>query len=230
MNKPQIRVAVTMVTEWAIRRPYVFRYMPEVYVDAFFSDGVLRLSSFSAFSKHEDEQRLDKNEGSGTVVNIDDEGTGQTVLAAMRQGHDAYLLCGSTNYSNGLAEVFCTDSGFLINDPTSFGCTIAQAIPGFRSGLEGACIYLDKKTVSRKAGKLDFDSMKVSPDKNELDMGKMFNAISSIAGDDLFFLKHTRYQHQAEYRLLWLTGHEVPDFVVVKCPEAVQFCTRFEDL
>ena len=230
MSKPQARVAITMATEWAIRRPYVFRYMPKEYVDAFFSGGTLRLSSFSAFSKHKDEQRLDKNEGNGILVNIDDEGTGQTVFAVMRQGHDAYVLCGSTIYSNDLAEAFCTDSGFRINDPTAFGCTIAQAIPGFRAGLEGACIYLDKRTVNRKAGKLDLESMKIHPDKSDLDMEKMFNAIFGMTGDDLFFLKNLQYQHQAEYRLLWSVARDVADLIEVKCPDAVQFCTRFEDL
>ena len=229
MSKPQIKVALTMATEWAIRRPYIFRYMPKVYVDAFFLDGTLRLSSFSAFSKHKDEQRMDKTEGNGILVNTDNEGTGQTVYALMSQGYDAYVLCGSTRYNSGLAEAFAADSGFRINDPTAFGCTIAKALPGFRAGLEGACIYVDDKTVNRKAGKIDLESMRIDPDNKELDMGKMLSTISGIAGDDMYFLKNMKYQHQDEYRLFWSAGHDINDFIEVKCPDAVQFCTRFED-
>ena len=141
-----------------------------------------------------------------------------------------YVLCGSSIHSTDLAKAFSTDPGFRINDPTSFGCAIAQAIPGFRAGREGACVYVDRKTVNRRAGKLDLESMKTYPGKKELDMGKMLSAVSGMAGDDLFFLKSTKYQHQFEYRLLWSVGGELDDFIEVKSQDAVQFCTRFEEI
>ncbi|MFO1441452.1 MAG: hypothetical protein U1F81_24245 [Verrucomicrobiaceae bacterium] len=227
---PQQRIALPIVTEWSIRRPYVYRYMPRAYVDEFFSSGKLRLSSFAAFAKHEDEERKDAAEGTGIIVNTDHQGEGQTLMAVMGQGHGAFVLCGSGRYSKDLSSAFGTDSGFRINDTTSFGCMISRMIPGFRGGLEGACIYADEKVVRRKAGRVNLENMKVTPEGKELDMGKMFSALGAIAGDDLFFLKKERYQHQAEYRLLWSSQSAIGDFIEVSCPDAIQFCTRFEDL
>lgn len=204
--------------------------MPRQYVDEFFNSGKLRLSSFAAFAKHEDEERKDASEGSGIIVNTDHQGEGQTLYAVMGQGHTAYVLCGSGRYSKDLSSNFVTDSGFRINDTTSFGCTIGRMIPGFAGGLEGACIYADEKVVRRKAGRIDFESMKINPEGKDLDMGKMFSALGEIAGDDLFFLKKECYQHQAEYRLLWNIQGAIADFIEITCPGAVQFCTRFEDL
>ena len=229
MSKPQIPVAVQLFKEWRIRRPYVYRYMQRDVVDLFFEQGILRLSSFSSFSKHEDEERLDSQEGRGVVSNIDHAGTGQTVIAGIGQGHDAYVLCGAMKHSSELLSTFSVNSGFRINDTTSFGCAIASAIPRFRGGLEGACIYADKRVVSRKAGPVDLESMRISPERKELDMGKMFAAISNIAGDDLYFLKQNTYEHQCEYRLIW-TAASSQDYIDVTCPEAREFCTRFEKI
>ena len=190
MNKPQAKIVVTLASEWAIRRPFLFRYLDRSFVDQFFDSGTLRLSSFSAFSKHEDEERLDPNEGMGILENVDHEGEGQTIFAAMGQGHDAYVLCGSAIHSSDLTQAFQADSGFRINDQTAFGVAVAQSIPGFRTGREGACIYTDRKIVKRQAGKLDLDSMRVSPERKELDMEKLFGSMFGMAGDDLYFLKN----------------------------------------
>ena len=229
MSKPQAPIAVQLLREWRIRRPYVYRYMQREFVDLFFEQGILRLSSFSSFSKHKDEERLDSQEGRGVVTNVDFGGSGQTVIAGIGQGHDAYVLCGAMKHSGELLSSFSVDSGFRINDTTAFGCAIASAIPGFRGGLEGACIYAERRTVSRKAGPVDFESMRVSPEAKELDMGKMFSAIFNIAGDDLYFLKQKAYEHQCEYRLLWSAANP-KDYIDVTCPEAREFCTRFEDI
>ena len=41
---------------WSVRLPVVVREMATKYVDEFFADGSLRLSSFATFAKHEDEE------------------------------------------------------------------------------------------------------------------------------------------------------------------------------
>jgi hypothetical protein len=147
----------------------------------------------------------------------------------MGQGHDAYVLCGAIKHTSELSEAFTVNSGFRINDTTSFGCAIANVVPGFRVGLEGSCIYAEERVVRRMAGQIDIEQMRISPDENGLDMGKMFAAISNIAGDDLFFLKQKNYEHQCEYRLVWAASNS-QDYLDITCPEAREFCTRFEDL
>lgn len=230
MSKPQPFIGVQFAREWRIRRPYVYRYLEREYVDRFFNDGVLRLSSFAAFGKHPDEERNDPSEGWGVLNHHNTEGHGQEVYAAVSQGLDAYVLCGSALPSEVLKENFGTDSGFRINDPTGFANFVSHHIPGFRLGSEGPCIYVQSRLVERNMGPIDFESMKIPGASGAMDMNKLSVLLSQIAGDDLYYMKPSKYAHQHEYRLLWLVTAQVTDFIEIKCPEAVQFCTRFEDL
>ena len=134
------------------------------------------------------------------------------------------------SYSTDLAHAFAADSGFRINDSVGFSEAVSKYLPGFQMGMEGSCLYIAKKTVQRDMGRVDLDSMRISPEGKELDMGKLTQTIFDTAGDDLFFIKSNRYAHQNEYRLLWLTPNDVTGYVEIFCPEARQFCTRFEDL
>jgi hypothetical protein len=200
------------------------------FVDAFFETGALRLSSFERFSQHADEQRLDASEGKGIVAHINAEGEGQTIMARIGQGHNAYVLCASTFYSGNLAEAFNADSGFRINDIFGFANAVSRYVPGFVVGREGPCLYLQKRVLNRDMGRIELDSLRVSSDSKNMDMGKMMQTIFGMAGDDLFFLKSSKYAHQNEYCLLWCTSGQVNPYLDITCPEARNFCTRFEDL
>jgi len=48
---------------WHLRLPIVYRYLEQEYVAKFFETSEIRLSSFSQFRKHKDEQRGDSAEG-----------------------------------------------------------------------------------------------------------------------------------------------------------------------
>lgn len=230
MSKPQASISVQFGSEWRIRRPYLYRYLERPYVDAFFETGALRLSSFEQFSKHSDEQRLDGSEGRGIVSNITADSGGQTIMAAIGQGHTAYVLSTSNIFSAGISNDFKTDSGFRINDVLGFANAVSRHVPGFKAGMEGACHYLPKRMLERDMGHIDIDAMRVSSDSKEIDMGKMMQTVFGLAGDDMFFLKHIRYASQNEYRLLWNTSNDVDGYIDIVCPEARQFCTRFEEL
>lgn len=230
MSKPQPSISVQFGREWRIRRPVIYRYLEKTFVDSFFETGSLRISSFSTFAKHKDEERQDSKEGYGLVVHRNNEGQGQTMVASISQGHNAYVLCGAMSFRPELAQAFGADSGFRINDSIGFSEAISKYIPGFYIGMEGPCLYLPRRTIDRDMGPVDLDSMKVSPEGKELDMGKLFQAVFSAAGDDLFFLKSDRFAHQNEYRLLWHSPREVSGHIDIVCPEARQFCTRFEDM
>lgn len=228
--KPQPSISVQFGSEWRIKRPYLYRYLEKQYVDSFFDSGLLRLSSFEAFSKHKDEQRLDSSEGKGIITHVNSEGTGQTIMAAVGQGHNCYVLCSATFYATEIADDFAADSGFRINDVLGFANAVSRQIPGFVAGLEGPCHYLQKKVLDRDVGHVDLDSMRVSPESKNIDMDKLMQTVFGMAGDDLFFIKHSKYASQNEYRLLWSTINKMATHIDIECPEAIQFCTRFEDL
>src|SRR6056297_2869635 len=137
MNHPQSDFAQPLIRPWHIRRPGVYRYLDTKYVDDFFQTGRLRVSSFNRFAEHSDEQRADVSEGFCFVMHRNSEGTGQTIFSTMSFGKNAFVLCGSTVYSDVLKKAFGTEDGFKITDPTKFGEAIAFHIPGFARGLEG---------------------------------------------------------------------------------------------
>lgn len=230
MSKQQPFISIKFGSEWIIRRPFLYRYMEKEYVDTFFETGALRLSSFKRFSEHPDEERLDAREGEGTVFNINTEGEGQTFSAKIRQGHNAYVLSTSTLYSKKLAERFETDSGFRIDNVMGFAIAVSRYVPGFIGGLEGPCIYQNGRIIERHSDPINLDSMRVSSGSKEIDMSKLMYKADLLAGFDLFFLKEIRYAHQHEYRLLWLVNNQADLYLDIICPEARDFCTRFEDL
>lgn len=82
-------VTVQFVTPWSIFTPTLFRYLASDYVEAFFAEGSLRLSSFTRFAKHADEQRRDPDEGMAAVIDRTYEGGGQTIAARTNVGENA---------------------------------------------------------------------------------------------------------------------------------------------
>jgi hypothetical protein len=221
--------SIPFVHEWRIRRTTVYRYLEQEYVDLFLNEGKLRISSFSQFAKHPDEQRRDDKEGWGIVNHTNsvvNDGKGMTMMAVFGMGGDSYVLCGSTLY-NAEARRRFGETGFIIRDSISFAHAVSAYIPGFRFGYEGPCTYVDSRLVERDAGNFTIDDLKVSPDSNDIAMDKVMATVAKTAGDDLLFQKPERYAHELEYRLLWITGRRVEGYIDIVCPEASQFCEPF---
>ncbi len=230
MSQPQNTMQIGFQRPWFIRRPLVYRYLEKCWVDAFFETGALRLSSFAAFARHEDDQRKDGQEGGGVLVHENpDKDNPFTIFSKISQGHNAYVLCGSTRFTEDLALKFEADSGFRINDPTAFANAISAHIPGFKGGLEGLCSYRGRKAVDRAMQNFNLEDFQ-NPDGQTVDLGKTMQAVFVAAGDDLFFLKLSSYADQSEYRLLWFAHENVDGFIDIVCPEARQFCTHFGNL
>jgi hypothetical protein len=230
MPIPQQSIIVHFVHEWRTRKPNIYRYLHKKYVDEFFKVGNLRLSSFVTFSQHSDEQRRDTKEGSGIVYHENKSGQGQWMMAATSQGHNAYVLCASTIYQKKLASAFGTNSGFRIDNIIGFCEAVSRYLPGFIGGIDGPCLYLSENVISRDLGRIDMEAMKTTDGTGNYDLNKAAGLVSEIAGDDLVFLKSERYVHQYEYRTLWMTSNTVNGCIDIKCPEARQYCTRFEEI
>ena len=231
MNAPPILTGIHFARDWGLRRPSVYRYMAREYVDAFFDTGSLRIGSFDQFSKHSDEARLDGQEGRGMVFHQNNNGEGTSVSGYMIYGVSSYVFCGSSFFSEEIAELFGADSGFRINDTVAFADTIAHRISGFRGGCEGPCVYVPTRTVLRDTGPVGIDDFQDDGERDKVSFNKMMGFLSGMAGDDLLFLKDAKYSSQCEYRFIWHTHDpKVSGFLDLKVPEARQFCTRFEEL
>jgi hypothetical protein len=216
------------LSPWTVVTPKPYRYLEKQYIEAFFTDGSLRLSSFAQFAQHEDEQRRDVNEGKTSYVERSHQGEYKTVATRIEMGFNAYLLCASTYYSESLALLFDRDSYLRIDDTIAFANAISRYVPGFVQGAEGLCVYEENPGIRRESetgfslGVEECDGQ-MTYDAGELQ--RMKERIQQSAGLLPLFLKSAEYAAQAEYRLLWFTQGMAAPFLEVKVPEARQFCT-----
>ena len=233
-----------LVSEWNICTPVLFRFMDSKYVDAFFRDGSLRISSFSNFHKHNDEQRWDKGEGKAMFIHTTNQRGGQTLTVDIEQGINTYVLSTTMRYDEEFLHLFNCDSYIRIKDSSAFGMAIAKHIPNLISGFEGACLYQENKIITRDLGYIDInqfqdpqnpqpfiDQDNIPHDGRRLLPNKAFkDYIFSITRHYTFFLKHKRFAEHAEYRFVWTTTNVTKDYLDIKVPEAIQFCERPDPL
>ncbi len=222
--------APLIVGNWNICTPVVFRYISDEYVTAFFEQGKLRLSSFGRFTKHADEQRLDKDEGHAVLTCITKERGGQTLTSHVRCGQNAYVLCGTMRHSKELMDAFDTDSYIRITDTTKFGMAVAKHIPGISRALEGPCLYQKTKIIERDLGWIDADQFRDPNDPRKGDRDRLQQFVLSQVEHYPLFLKHASFADQGEYRFIWCSSAATGEFLDVDVPEAVQFCERHSPL
>jgi len=139
---------------WQIKTPTVYRYLEQEYIDKFFDEGVIQLSSFTQFAEHEDEARNDSDEGVNIITL---RGEDSTIISVGAAGMDAYVFCGSTIASESLMNEFNVDGYFKINDTRSFAKEIAKSleqtgdIKRVKKGVEGFCEYTDGNRIRKEA-------------------------------------------------------------------------------
>ena len=214
-------IKLPIITDWNICTPTLFRFLDKKYADAFFTDGSIRLSSFSQFHNHIDEQMLDKQEGKAMFVHRTNQGGGQTIEVFARYGTNAYILSTSMRYDTELMKAFNSDSYIRINDSTNFGIAISRYIQGLTSAFEGPCLYQSNKIIERDLGYIDITKFRDKVKKNLLD-----EFVNSQMQHYPLFLKDKPYAHQSEYRFVWIIRDKTYDYIDIKVPEAIKFCQQ----
>lgn len=220
-------IKLPLITDWHICTPTLFRFMEREFVDAFFEDGSLRISSFEQFKKHEDEQRLDGNEGQTMFVHRTDQGGGQTVSGWAQHGMNAYVLSTTMMMTPALMDAFQADSYLRIMNSTGFGMAVARKLPGVRAAYEGPCIYQDKKIIERDLGYLNLNRFKVD---GQLSQPAITEFLLSKMRHFPLFLKDKLYAHQVEYRFIWVVDEREDDYIDIKVPDAIKNCLRPNEL
>ena len=213
----------------SISLPTVYRYMDSKYVELFFKEGILRISSFDRYRKYPDEIRGDTDEGGGTYETKSKEGTQNLIMT--NTGSNSYMLCGSLLYDNDIKKTFDVNSGIKIKDTVSFCNAILNAIPGTNEAFLGFCAYQDFKVVSKSITPFS-DKDDMSNEGTITIGGPNFNKrVNETIGNgiDLMFLKDRKYQYQSEFRFVWkIDGRyfNQQEFIDIECREAIQFCER----
>ena len=203
---------------WSIKTPVLTRYMKKQHVDDFFEHGKLRISSFKSFRNNPDEEQGDFLEGRASAQIKTP--NGNHAIVAMN-GQEAYVLCATTVESQKLESSFSTEAGFRIISTLGFANCISSHIPGFVAGLEGLCSYRDDTAINKKLN-ADFPPPDSFPNPEIwADEHDKFVAQQSR---DAFFIKRSKYSHQAEYRFIWFAQGPEKEYIDIICPEAGQFC------
>jgi hypothetical protein len=192
--------------------------MEKQYVDEFFEHGKLRISSFNRFRDNPDEEQGDIFEGR---VNAQIKTPNGNHAIAVMNGQEAYVLCATTVESQKLEASFSTSAAFRIINTLDFASCISSHIPGFVAGLEGLCSYRDEITISKEL-KVDFPPPDSFPNPDV--WSKEYEKFVAQQTRDGFFIKQSRYSHQAEYRFIWFAQGRERQYIDIVCPEARQFC------
>jgi len=111
----------------------------------------------------------------------------------------------------------------MVTSPLGFAYEIAKALKNFIGGFEGIVKYDDKNTsnifIENYPEIDDFDSNLEFKDRLKL------KAQISGINHEVMFNKHTDYQVEDEYRLVWITSFEGHD-IFLKCPNALRYCKK----
>lgn len=205
---------------WLRRINPVFRIFSDIkHVDDFFDNGNIYLSSFQNFKNYEDEMQGDKTEGQNLVGGFDGNKTSQYVF--YEGGINAYVLCSTNSLNENVIKDFKGMGAIKIKDSVNFGKEIARKLPFVNTGIEGDCIYGDSKVQILENEKnkafhnIDF--------KNPISIKE---ELSQITLGVEMFMKHNKYRHQQEHRLLWFSDAQIQNGIVVHCPEAIQYCDK----
>jgi len=211
-------ITLHLTTPWNVCTPDLFRYLDQQYVDAFFQDGTLRLSSFKLFAKHPDEQRLDVGEGKFMFVHTTQQRGGQTIEASGGVGLNAYVLCATMLHNESLQRAFGCNSYIRIHNTTAFGMAVTKQIAGVLGAFEGPCTYQTRKIVQKDLGYIEENQF-----RDVEEMGKfVFTHLQHYP----YFLKDPTYVQQSEYRYVWLVSRDVEDYLDIKVPDAIMYCSR----
>lgn len=206
-----------------VRVPTIVRYMEERFVDAFFADGSLRLSSFAAFREHSDESKRDAEEGTADIELTNPNAHGVYLIVAP----PCYVLCSTSNQFDPGSVSWNTSVGLRILDPLQFAECVAAHIPGFAASFQGACDYTDGPDVDVRSRE-----QFISPDKHPAGPEGYFRdhqkVIAELTKDGLFS-KARRFCAESEYRIICSAdGVDPSGYLDIKCPDAIQFCERVD--
>jgi hypothetical protein len=209
--------------QWSIVRPRLYRHLEAKYVEGFFSDGSLRLSSFAHFAQHPDEQLRDTAEGIGSRFGI---GSQATIAMVSGRGRDCYVLCATLHNTEGVRKQFGHSNACIaIDDILGFANAISLKLPYFTQGFEGPVIYQDETAIFKNIGAAAAEELMGryrNPD-GTLRM-EMLQDMAGMGGIEEYFIKHSRHAQECEYRLLWATSQTVEPFIDIKAPDARRFC------
>lgn len=224
---------VSFARPWEIKVPKLFRYMRTSFVEDFFENGSLMLTSYERCRNHEDSTRKDTKEGTCNF-NLVNGNFGAAGVHSV--GQNSYMLCCSTSESDYLQDHFECDNYLIINDVFGFIDAVSRHVPGFVSGKLGSCIYKEERMINKTTSQSLQPNTSFLDDSGNLKQGinlsdefnrmnhELYSRITNELTDNAYFLKNLEYSSELEFRVIWSTTKKADDVLKIKCPEAISFC------
>jgi hypothetical protein len=207
--------------------PAVFRYMDERYIDAFFTDGTLRLTTYELCKSLEDPATRDEDEGKQRFAITNGQ---QMVAVSQGVGLRTYLLC--TSLSPTIAH-FRTKNCFRIIEPIGFAKALAEAVQATQVQI-GACTYdwpHREPTYSRSGPLLPMIDPSIITDPEatiKMFQDHMANLVHTTHGSATYFAKpDPPFGPDQEFRFVFTVDQDVIGPITIRCPAALPHCTRF---
>jgi hypothetical protein len=205
---------------WLSRLNPIYRILSDIqYVEDFFESGNIYLSSFKNFKKYEDEMQGDKTEGHNLVGGFDGKDSSQYV--SYDGGVNAYVLCTTNSLKENVIKNFKGVGAIKIKDSVNFGKEIARKLSFVNTGIEGDCIYGYSKVQI-----LENEQNKVFQNIDFKNPVSIKEELSQITLGVEMFMKHKKYEHQQEHRLLWFSEVQINSGIIIHCPEVIKYCDK----
>jgi len=214
---------------WTIQTPVVLRGMERKYVESFFENGEIKLSSYSKFRQHPNEKLKDGMEGIHFIVGYH-RPSNSHISGIHESGWQSYILCGTTHNTKEKLNNFGYDAAIQIFDTTNFGIEIGKQISGLKKGVEGFCIYNDGPIEILLPDNVPPHELMMAAEKNydgsSDDLSPITNGMETPQ-NTVYFKKRPQFQHEMEYRWIWETENRDESDIIVKCPSARTYCRPF---
>ena len=221
--------------------PFIYRFFnKEEYVDRFFNNGELLISTFKRCQSIEIKNRQDKYENQNKIIIKDGEYTIEIVVGF---NFETLLFCTSLAQENVYNNKCSIEFGFKINRPAEFLDVLTRALvtKGIKiyEILKGPCVYNNKQIELNATGSGFADKIISDNKKGIVDFGPTMEYISGHAQNHILMNKPTNYSFENEYRYIWklispITKDSVTDdikinpdgSIIIQVPELIQFCER----
>ncbi|MBL7952427.1 MAG: hypothetical protein JNM62_11990 [Flavobacteriales bacterium] len=210
--------------EWNVKVDAVYRILDNKrYLNQFFADGSILVSTLERMKKYDNEMRGDPGEGTGILGTLDIKGPSHLYLYDTTT--NAYVLCTTSVLSEAVIKDFKGVGAIKINDPTHFGLCIAARLPEVLSGCEGHCDYVEHRNDMLDPNSPASRSLSTAPSDEYKSLQQEFRSMTPGTEG---FRKLMKHAHQREYRFLWFTSRVQHEARIIRCPEAIEHCTRID--
>ena len=210
--------------------PVVYRFMKEEYIDSFFKNGELQLSTLS-ICKDTKGLREDDEEGEYQFYFKGDEGT---IGVNCSIGGNAYLLSTALSFAalHNEEHNYCIE----FRDVDVLANIVADRLQvehdvKVKEIVVGPCNYSERmRTIDLPKG-MTFADIGLRkgefPDEDEFIDEYLFNSqLRTKFGDRVCFTKPARLLAEQEYRIMWVVDDIVEDPIKVHVPSPEKYATK----